>query len=197
MSNSNFLIYKDDYEKIKNLISNIKNNNNNEIKEIFSTSNAIKNISPTLIININDEKKTIFPKFNINEENFKNFDINSIKNFIPKFENLNENFNKKNNEINIKNNNENDENNSENNENNSENSENSEYEILEPENIEEDPRLELDKENLLKGFKYGMDPFDMNIKFNKNLDEDDNNKYNIEFKSLEENLEELFDIQLK
>ena len=43
-----------------------------------------------------------------------------------------------------------------------------------------------------------MDPFDMNIKFSKNKDEDDeNNKYNIEFKSLQENLQELFDIQLK
>ena len=183
---SNFLIYKDDSEKYKNILTNIKNNNNislgKEIKEIYSSSNAIKNISPSLIIHLNDEKKTIFPKFNINnEEILKEFNINSVKDAIPKFEKIQTE-------------------NNENNSNSSENEENEEdeYEILEPENIEEDPRLDLDKENLLKGFKFGMAPFDMNIKFSKIKDEDDeNNKYNIEFKSLQENLQELFDIQLK
>ena len=183
---SNFLIYKDDSEKYKNILTNIKNNNNislgKEIKEIYSSSNAIKNISPSLIIHLNDEKKTIFQKFNINnEEILKEFNINSVKDSIPKFEKIQTE-------------------NNENNSNSSENEENEEdeYEILENENIEEDPRLDLDKENLLKGFKFGMDPFDMNIKFSKNKDEDDeNNKYNIEFKSLQENLQELFDIQLK
>jgi hypothetical protein len=56
---SNFLIYKDDSEKYKNILTNIKNNNNislgKEIKEIYSSSNAIKNISPILIIHLNDE----------------------------------------------------------------------------------------------------------------------------------------------
>jgi len=186
---SNFLIFKEDSEKYKDILTNIKNNKNfslgNEIKEIYSSSNAIKNISPSLITHINDEKKTIFPKFNINnEEVLKDFNINSVKDSIPKFEKFESNNNNKDNE---------------NNSNNSDDEENEEdeYEILEPENIEEDPRLELDKENLLKGFKFGMDPFDMNINFTKNKDDDDENKYNIEFKSLQENLQELFDIQLK
>jgi len=188
---SNFLIYKEDSEKYKDTLTNIKNNNNissgKEIKEIYSSSNAIKNISPSLIFHINDEKKTIFPKFNINnEEVLKDFNINSVKDSIPKFEKFESNNNNNNNNNDNSNNSDNEEN------------EEDEYEILEPENIEEDPRLELDKENLLKGFKFGMDPFDMNIKFTKNKDdEDENNKYNIEFKSLQENLQELFDIQLK
>ena len=64
---SNFLIYKDDSEKYKNILTNIKNNNNislgKEIKEIYSSSNAIKNISPSLIIHLNDEKKKQFFRY--------------------------------------------------------------------------------------------------------------------------------------
>ena len=61
---SNFLIFKEDSEKYKDILTNIKNNKNfslgNEIKEIYSSSNAIKNISPSLITHINDEKKQFF-----------------------------------------------------------------------------------------------------------------------------------------
>ena len=76
------------------------------------------------------------------------------------------------------------------------------YEILEPENLEEDPRLEMDKENLLKGFKFGMDPFNNCIFPNKDNDneeeeEEDEKKYELKFKSLEERLFDMFNIKLE
>jgi len=74
---------------------------------------------------------------------------------------------------------------------------------LEPDNIEEEPRLEMDKENLLKAFKFGMDPFDTCIIPNKDNDEEEeeeeeeDKKYELKYKSLEDRLNEMFNIKLE
>ena len=60
----------------------------------------------------------------------------------------------------------------------------------------------MDKENLLKGFKFGMDPFNNCIFPNKDNDneeeeEEDEKKYELKFKSLEERLFDMFNIKLE
>ena len=190
---SSFLIYKDEpNENIKEIINKtiekIGKDQIGEYKENYSNSISIKTISPSLIINIKEKEPIqLLPKFLINkEETLNSIDIEKIKkkeDLIPLKEIPESTLSK----LNKK----------------EEEEKGKKYEILEPENLEEDPRLEMDKENLLKGFKFGMDPFDTCIIPNKDNDneeeeeEDEDKKYELKFKSLEDRLNEMFNIKLE
>ena len=190
---SSFLIYKDEpNENIKEIINKtiekIGKDQIGEYKENYSNSISIKTISPSLIINIKEKEPIqLLPKFLINkEETLNSIDIEKLKkkeDLIPLKEIPESTLSK----LNKK----------------EEEEKGKKYEILEPENLEEDPRLEMDKENLLKGFKFGMDPFDTCIIPNKDNDneeeeeEDEDKKYELKFKSLEDRLNEMFNIKLE
>ena len=190
---SSFLIYKDDpNENIKEIINKtiekIGKDQIGEYKENYSNSISIKTISPSLIINIKEKEPVqLLPKFLINkEETLNSIDIEKLKkkeDLIPLKEIQKSTLSKLNKE--------------------EEEEKGKKYEILEPENLEEDPRLEMDKENLLKGFKFGMDPFDTCIIPNKAIEdeeeeeEDEDKKYELKFKSLEDRLNEMFNIKLE
>ena len=190
---SSFLIYKDEpNENIKEIINKtiekIGKDQIGEYKENYSNSISIKTISPSLIINIKEKEPIqLLPKFLINkEETLNSIDIEKIKkkeDLIPLKEIPESTLSK----LNKK----------------EEEEKGKKYEILEPEYLEEDPRLVLDKENLLKGFKFGMDPFDTCIIPNKDNDneeedeEDEDKKYELKFKSLEDRLNEMFNIKLE
>ena len=190
---SSFLIYKDEpNENIKEIINKtiekIGKDQIGEYKENYSNSISIKTISPSLIINIKEKEPIqLLPKFLINkEETLNSIDIEKKKkkeDLIPLKEIPESTLSK----LNKK----------------EEEEKGKKYEILEPENLEEDPRLEMDKENLLKGFKFGMDPFDTCIIPNKDNDneeeeeEDEDKKYELKFKSLEDRLNEMFNIKLE
>ena len=189
---SSFLIYKDEpNENIKEIINKtiekIGKDQIGEYKENYSNSISIKTISPSLIINIKEKEPVqLLPKFLINkEETLNSIDIEKLKkkeDLIPLKEIPESTLSKLNKE--------------------EEEEKGKKYEILEPENLEEDPRLEMDKENLLKGFKFGMDPFDTCIIPNKanedeEEEEDEDKKYELKFKSLEDRLNEMFNIKLE
>ncbi len=190
---SSFLIYKDEpNENIKEIINKtiekIGKDQIGEYKENYSNSISIKTISPSLIINIKEKEPVqLLPKFLINkEETLNSIDIEKLKkkeDLIPLKEIQKSTLSKLNKE--------------------EEEEKGKKYEILEPENLEEDPRLEMDKENLLKGFKFGMDPFDTCIIPNKAIEdeeeeeEDEDKKYELKFKSLEDRLNEMFNIKLE
>ena len=190
---SSFLIYKDEpNENIKEIINKtiekIGKDQIGEYKENYSNSISIKTISPSLIINIKEKEPIqLLPKFLINkEETLNSIDVEKIKkkeDLIPLKEIPESTLSKLNKE--------------------EEEEKGKKYEILEPENLEEDPRLEMDKENLLKGFKFGMDPFDTCIIPNKAIEdeeeeeEDEDKKYELKFKSLEDRLNEMFNIKLE
>ena len=192
-SMNSFLIYKEDEtnenlkEIINKTIEKIGKDNIGKYEEKYSNSISIKSISPSLIININNKEPIkLLTKFNLNnEETLNTIDEEKIKNkekLIPLNEIPESTLSKLNKEENEKN--------------------EKKYEILEPENLEEDPRLEMDKENLLKGFKFGMDPFNNCIFPNKDNDneeeeEEDEKKYELKFKSLEERLFDMFNIKLE
>ena len=188
---SSFLIYKDEpNENIKEIINKtiekIGKDQIGEYKENYSNSISIKTISPSLIINIKEKEPIqLLPKFLINkEETLNSIDIEKLKkkeDLIPLKEIQKSTLSKLNKE--------------------EEEEKGKKYEILEPENLEEDPRLEMDKENLLKGFKFGMDPFDTCIIPNKanedEEEEEEDKKYELKFKSLEDRLNEMFNIKLE
>ena len=190
---SSFLIYKDEpNENIKEIINKtiekIGKDQIGEYKENYSNSISIKTISPSLIINIKEKEPVqLLPKFLINkEETLNSIDIEKLKkkeDLIPLKEIQKSTLSKLNKE--------------------EEEEKGKKYEILEPENLEEDPRLEMDKENLLKGFKFGMDPFDTCIIPNKAIEEEEeeeeeeDKKYELKYKSLEDRLNEMFNIKLE
>ena len=190
---SSFLIFKDETnENIKEIINKtiekLGKDQLGDYKENYSNSISIKTISPSLIINIKEKEPIqLLPKFLINkEETLNSIDVEKIKkkeDLIPLKEIPESTLSKLNKE--------------------EEEEKGKKYEILEPENLEEDPRLEMDKENLLKGFKFGMDPFDTCIIPNKDNDneeeeeEDEDKKYELKFKSLEDRLNEMFNIKLE
>ena len=66
-------------------------------------------------------------------------------------------------------------------------------EVLEQED-EEQGRAELDKENLLKAFYFGMDPFESCIELNT---EEDDEQFGLKYMTLQERLENMFDIKLQ
>ena len=190
---SSFLIFKDETnENIKEIINKtiekLGKDQLGDYKENYSNSISIKTISPSLIINIKEKEPIqLLPKFLINkEETLNSIDVEKIKkkeDLIPLKEIPESTLSKLNKE--------------------EEEEKGKKYEILEPDNIEEEPRLEMDKENLLKAFKFGMDPFDTCIIPNKDNDneeeeeEDEDKKYELKFKSLEDRLNEMFNIKLE
>ena len=190
---SSFLIYKDEpNENIKEIINKtiekLGKDQLGDYKENYSNSISIKTISPSLIINIKEKEPIqLLPKFLINkEETLNSIDVEKIKkkeDLIPLKEIPESTLSKLNKE--------------------EEEEKGKKYEILEPDNIEEEPRLEMDKENLLKAFKFGMDPFDTCIIPNKDNDEEEeeeeeeDKKYELKYKSLEDRLNEMFNIKLE
>ena len=68
--------------------------------------------------------------------------------------------------------------------------ENEDIEILKMEN-DSDQRRELDKENLLKAFYFGMDLFEHCISIN----EENEDTFELKYKNLEEKLNEIFSIE--
>ena len=133
------LIYKDSNatdEKTNTLIAKMKEKigGTSSVKEIYTTSNVIKQISPTLLINSN---KMTIPKFKMDDKAIEDIDMKAINNKenITTMKNLGENVIKKE----------------------EEDKEDEVIEVLEQED-EEQGRAELDKENLLKAFYFGMDP---------------------------------------
>ena len=190
---SSFLIFKDETnENIKEIINKtiekLGKDQLGDYKENYSNSISIKTISPSLIINIKEKEPIqLLPKFLINkEETLNSIDVEKIKkkeDLIPLKEIPESTLSKLNKE--------------------EEEEKGKKYEILEPENLEEDPRLEMDKENLLKAFKFGMDPFDTCIIPNKDNDEEEeeeeeeDKKYELKYKSLEDRLNEMFNIKLE
>ena len=190
---SSFLIFKDETnENIKEIINKtiekLGKDQLGDYKENYSNSISIKTISPSLIINIKEKEPIqLLPKFLINkEETLNSIDIEKIKkkeDLIPLKEIPESTLSKLNKE--------------------EEEEKGKKYEILEPDNIEEEPRLEMDKENLLKAFKFGMDPFDTCIIPNKDNDEEEeeeeeeDKKYELKYKSLEDRLNEMFNIKLE
>jgi hypothetical protein len=190
---SSFLIFKDETnENIKEIINKtiekLGKDQLGDYKENYSNSISIKTISPSLIINIKEKEPIqLLPKFLINkEETLNSIDVEKIKkkeDLIPLKEIPESTLSKLNKE--------------------EEEEKGKKYEILEPDNIEEEPRLEMDKENLLKAFKFGMDPFDTCIIPNKDNDEEEeeeeeeDKKYELKYKSLEDRLNEMFNIKLE
>ena len=190
---SSFLIFKDETnENIKEIINKtiekLGKDQLGDYKENYSNSISIKTISPSLIINIKEKEPIqLLPKFLINkEETLNSIDVEKIKkkeDLIPLKEIPESTLSKLNKE--------------------EEEEKGKKYEILEPDNIEEEPRLEMDKENLLKAFKFGMDPFDTCIIPNKDNDEEEeeeeeeDKKYELKYKSLEDRLNEMFNIILE
>ena len=189
---SSFLIFKDETnENIKEIINKtiekLGKDQLGDYKENYSNSISIKTISPSLIINIKEKEPIqLLPKFLINkEETLNSIDVEKKKkkeDLIPLKEIPESTLSKLNKE--------------------EEEEKGKKYEILEPDNIEEEPRLEMDKENLLKAFKFGMDPFDTCIIPNKDNDEEEeeeeeDKKYELKYKSLEDRLNEMFNIKLE
>ena len=74
------LIYKDDSNTtINGLIEKIKEKigKSGTVKETYTTSNVIKQISPTLLINSN---KMVIPKFKLDEKGIEDIDLKIISN---------------------------------------------------------------------------------------------------------------------
>ena len=140
------------------------------MKEIYTTSNVIKQISPTLLINSN---KMTIPKFKMDDKAIEDIDMKAINNKenITTMKNLGENVIKKE----------------------EEDKEDEVIEVLEQED-EEQGRAELDKENLLKAFYFGMDPFESCIELNT---EEDDEQFGLKYMTLQERLENMFDIKLQ
>lgn len=171
------LIYKDSSatdEKTNALITKMKEKigGTSSVKEVFTTSNVIKQISPTLLINSN---KLIIPKFKMDDKAIEDIDMKAINNKdnITTMKNVNENVIKKE----------------------EENKEDEVIEVLEQED-EEQGRVELDKENLLKAFYFGMDPFESCIQLN-NSEEEEEEEFRLKYLTLQERLENMFDIKLQ
>ena len=169
------LIYKDSNatdEKTNTLIAKMKEKlgGTSSVKEIYTTSNVIKQISPTLLINSN---KMTIPKFKMDDKAIEDIDMKAINNKenITTMKNLGENVIKKE----------------------EEDKEDEVIEVLEQED-EEQGRAELDKENLLKAFYFGMDPFESCIELNT---EEDDEQFGLKYMTLQERLENMFDIKLQ
>ena len=169
------LIYKDSNatdEKTNTLIAKMKEKigGTSSVKEIYTTSNVIKQISPTLLINSN---KMTIPKFKMDDKAIEDIDMKAINNKenITTMKNLGENVIKKE----------------------EEDKEDEDIEVLEQED-EEQGRAELDKENLLKAFYFGMDPFESCIELNT---EEDDEQFGLKYMTLQERLENMFDIKLQ
>lgn len=169
------LIYKDSNatdEKTNTLIAKMKEKlgGTSSVKEIYTTSNVIKQISPTLLINSN---KMTIPKFKMDDKAIEDIDMKAINNKenITTMKNLGENVIKKE----------------------EEDKEDEVIEVLEQED-EEQGRAELDKENLLKAFYFGMDPFESCIELNN---EEDDEQFGLKYMTLQERLENMFDIKLQ
>ena len=159
------LIYKDSNatdEKTNTLIAKMKEKigGTSSVKEIYTTSNVIKQISPTLLINSN---KMTIPKFKMDDKAIEDIDMKAINNKenITTMKNLGENVIKK---------------------------------EEEDKEDEEQGRAELDKENLLKAFYFGMDPFESCIELNN---EEDDEQFGLKYMTLQERLENMFDIKLQ
>lgn len=170
------LIYKDSNatdEKTNILISKMKEKigGTSSVKEIYSTSNVIKQISPTLLINSN---KMTIPKFRMDDKAIEDIDMKAISNKenITTMKNVSENVIKKE----------------------EEDKEDEVIEVLEQED-EEQGRAELDRENLLKAFYFGMDPFESCIELNNEEEEDE--QFGLKYMTLQERLENMFDIKLQ
>lgn len=177
------LIYKDDTNtKIKGLVEKIKEKigKSGTVKETYTTSNVIKQISPTLLINSN---KVVVPKFNLDEKGIEDIDLKIIndKDNITTIKTIEDEI------IQINNLNEKD-------------TDSESIDVLE-QSDEDDPRLPYDKENLLKAFYFGMDPFESCIQSNKNFEneeeEEDEKAYELNYLSLPQRLEQMFDIKLQ
>ena len=170
------LIYKDSNatdEKTNILISKMKEKlgGTSSVKEIYTTSNVIKQISPTLLINSN---KMTIPKFRMDDKAIEDIDMKAISNKenITTMKNVSENVIKKE----------------------EEDKEDEVIEVLEQED-EEQGRAELDRENLLKAFYFGMDPFESCIELNNQEEEDE--QFGLKYMTLQERLENMFDIKLQ
>lgn len=170
------LIYKDSNatdEKTNILISKMKEKlgGTSSVKEIYTTSNVIKQISPTLLINSN---KMTIPKFRMDDKAIEDIDMKAISNKenITTMKNVSENVIKKE----------------------EEDKEDEVIEVLEQED-EEQGRAELDRENLLKAFYFGMDPFESCIELNNEEEEDE--QFGLKYMTLQERLENMFDIKLQ
>lgn len=170
------LIYKDSNatdEKTNILISKMKEKlgGTSSVKEIYTTSNVIKQISPILLINSN---KMTIPKFRMDDKAIEDIDMKAISNKenITTMKNVSENVIKKE----------------------EEDKEDEVIEVLEQED-EEQGRAELDRENLLKAFYFGMDPFESCIELNNEEEEDE--QFGLKYMTLQERLENMFDIKLQ
>ena len=177
------LIYKDDSNTtINGLIEKIKEKigKSGTVKETYTTSNVIKQISPTLLINSN---KMVIPKFKLDEKGIEDIDLKIISNKdnITTLKTIDDEI------INFNNSGEKD-------------TDNESIDVLE-QSDENDPRLPYDKENLLKAFYLGMDPFESCIKSNKKEEneeeEEDEEEYGLNYLSLAERMEQMFDIKLQ
>ena len=170
------LIYKDSNatdEKTNILISKMKEKigGTSSVKEIYTTSNGIKQISPTLLINSN---KMTIPKVRMDDKAIEDIDMKAISNKenITTMKNVSENEIKKE----------------------EEDKEDEVIEVLEQED-EEQGRAELDRENLLKAFYFGMDPFESCIELNNEEEEDE--QFGLKYMTLQERLENMFYIKLQ
>lgn len=172
------LINKDD-NLDPTLLSQIKEKMNIK-SENYTTASLIKQISPTVFLTAHNK---LLPKMKINnQQELDAINLEQIKNKdnIETIDKIDEKIILLENELNKKKNIE-------------------EIDILQYEDEEnEQRRLDIDKENLLKGFKFAFDPFDncINAKGGneEEEEEEENGKYELEYQKFDERLNDIFGI---
>ena len=179
-----FLIYKDDIslpssnnseeEKLAKIKAYLGEGTVNKTK--YTSNSIVKIISPTALIHSN---KMILPKFKVNENNINDIDMKQISNRdkIQTLSSFKDNSNMFNEDEETK-------------------TSNTTIEILQSNKDngdEKQKRVKLDRENLLKAFCYGMDPFENSIKEDSEQNEE---QYELDYVSLKSKLNDIFNIKL-
>jgi hypothetical protein len=189
-SNNIALIFKDESDEAldhssQNFLNKACENKDTKIikEEAIITSNlSISKISPVIILEKNKSLK--YPKVKVTIDELDQI-VSSQRNINIEqdLKNIQNKFDPKKSEENMKDEIDKDENS---------NDDDKHIKLLEPED-EEDPRKNLDKYNLFKGFVYAFDPFNTRSHLEN---EDDVDNFDVNFDTMENRLKEMFGIKI-